>query len=110
MELTAIVIAGGAGLLLGRALLWPGEYTTLDSLRVRGRSALVIMLGTIPIFVLAGLIEGSLSQMNPPTIPYWFKLAVAAATGIFLVLYLGFAGRDDSKSAASPSPGDTGSP
>ncbi len=93
LELTSIVITGAAGLLLGRALLWPGEYSTTDSLRIRGRSALILMLGTIPLFIIAGLIEGSLSQINPPTIPYWFKLAVAAATGVLLVLYLGFAGR-----------------
>lgn len=111
MELTAVTITGAAGLLLGRAVLWPGEFTTIDSLRIRGRSALMLMLGTIPIFILAGLIEGSVSQINPPTIPYWFKLAVAAATGVVLVLYLGFAGRGrSSKSSASPSPEGTGSP
>jgi uncharacterized membrane protein SpoIIM required for sporulation len=109
MELTCIVIAGAAGLLLGRAVLWPGEYSTTDSLRIRGRSALILVLGTIPVFIFAGLIEGSLSQINPPTIPYWFKLAVAAATGAFLILYLGFAGRAPSpKADAAPSPADTG--
>jgi uncharacterized membrane protein SpoIIM required for sporulation len=108
MELTSVVIAGAAGLLLGRAVLWPGEYTTLDSLRIRGRSALILVLGTIPLFVVAGLIEGSLSQINPPAIPYWFKLLVAAATGAFLIMYFIAAGRDDSKSTVSSSPEDTG--
>ena len=108
-ELTCIVIAGAAGLLLGRAVLWPGEYTTADSLRIRGRSALVLMLGTIPLFILAGLIEGSLSQINPPAIPYWFKLLVAVATGALLILYLGFAGRTSkTKQAGALSPEDTG--
>jgi uncharacterized membrane protein SpoIIM required for sporulation len=110
MELTSIVIAGAAGLLLGRAVLWPGEYTTLDSLRIRGRSALILVLGTIPLFVVAGIIEGSLSQINPPAIPYWFKLLVAATTGAFLIMYLAAAGREVPKSTASPSPEGTGSP
>lgn len=110
MELTSVVIAGAAGLLLGRAILWPGEYTTLDSLRIRGRSALVLVLGSIPLFVVAGLIEGSLSQINPPAIPYWFKLLVAATTGVFLLLYLTTSGREKVKSTALLSPEGTGSP
>jgi uncharacterized membrane protein SpoIIM required for sporulation len=110
MELTSVVIAGAAGLLLGRAILWPGEYTTIDSLRIRGRSALILVLGTIPLFIVAGLIEGSLSQINPPAIPYWFKLLVAALTGAFLIMYFAAAGRDTPKSTASISPEGTDLP
>ncbi len=109
MELTSVVIAGAAGLLLGRAVLWPGQYTMLDSLRIRGRSALVLVLGIIPFLVVAGLIEGSLSQINPPAIPYWFKLLVAALTGVFIILYFTVAGRESAKSTVSFSPAGTDS-
>jgi uncharacterized membrane protein SpoIIM required for sporulation len=85
MELTAIFIAGGAGYLLGGALLAPGERTRRNALVEGGKKAIRLILGIIPLLVLAGVIEGFVSPLR--ILPPWLKLVFAAATGIFLLCY-----------------------
>lgn len=85
MELTAIFIAAAAGLILGRALLMPGDYTRMDSLRKGGRSALVLVMGTIPMFIAAALIEGFLT---PSALEPVIKLIFAGLTALLLGRYL----------------------
>jgi uncharacterized membrane protein SpoIIM required for sporulation len=58
LEITAIVIAGGAGLALGWALIAPGDRSRSDALAEEGRRAVVIVLGLMATFIAAGLIEG----------------------------------------------------
>lgn len=84
LELSAIFISGGAGFLLGRALLAPGDLTRTEALIVNGRQALVLMLGCAAMLVIAGLIEGFIS---PTLIDYRWKLAVSATSAILMVLY-----------------------
>ncbi len=93
-ELTSIFIAGGAGFILGRALWNPGRRSWSQALTLHAGRAVKLVLGTAPVLVLAGLIEGTLSQMHPPVMPYGVKLAFAAAMAMLLVLYFGFAGRE----------------
>jgi uncharacterized membrane protein SpoIIM required for sporulation len=91
IELTCIFIAGGAGMLFGTALLFPGDRPRFDNLRLRGREAAQLITGCIPLLALAGSIEGFVS---PAPIPPAFKLAVAAVTGVALYSYLLLAGRN----------------
>jgi len=91
IELTCIFIAGGAGLLIGGAILIPGDLSRFDSLRLRGREAVQLIVGCIPLLVLAGLIEGFIS---PAPISPMIKYSVAIATGIALYTYLLLAGRE----------------
>ena len=92
IELTCIFIAGGAGLLIGGAILIPGDLSRFDSLRLRGREAVQLIVGCIPLLVLAGLIEGFIS---PAPISPMIKYSVAIATGIALYTYLLLAGREE---------------
>jgi uncharacterized membrane protein SpoIIM required for sporulation len=85
LELSAIFISGGAGFLLGRALLAPGDLTRTDALVANGRKALVLVLGCAVMLVVAGLIEGFIS---PALIDYRWKIAVSVTTAIILTLYL----------------------
>ncbi len=62
VELTAIVIAGGCGLLIGNSILFPGTYSRMLSLRMAGKDALLIMLGLSPFVLLAAFIEGYLTR------------------------------------------------
>ncbi len=66
LELTCIVIAGGAGLILGDALLRPGLLRRRDALTRGGRQAVELVIGTTPVFVLAGLVEGFVSPSGLP--------------------------------------------
>jgi uncharacterized membrane protein SpoIIM required for sporulation len=92
-ELTAIFIAGGAGLLLARGLLVPGRRTRKDALVHEARRAARLVVGAIPILVVAGFIEGTISQLHEPVIPYWLKLAFALLVGVGLYAWLLLAGR-----------------
>lgn len=86
LELSAIFISGGAGLLLGRALLFPGQYSRVDALRLVAKDAAGMFGGCIPMLLIAGLIEGFISprtDLSPDT-----KFAVSLATMICLFLYI----------------------
>lgn len=64
LELPAIFIAGGAGLLIGRALLFPGRYHRVDALKYYGNRAAQLVFGIVPLLIIAGIIEGFISP-NP---------------------------------------------
>jgi uncharacterized membrane protein SpoIIM required for sporulation len=98
LELTAICIAGGAGLWLGSALVLPGRRTRRSALVRRGREAVSLLGGTVVLLVLAGLVEGFVS---PSTLPAAAKLAFGALSGLVLFAYLHGAGRSTAAAAAA---------
>jgi uncharacterized membrane protein SpoIIM required for sporulation len=100
-ELTEIAIAGGAGLILARGLWLPGRRTRREALIAEARTAAALVLGGMPILVLAGVIEGTISQMHQPVLPYWAKLAFAAVVGAGVYYYLLAAGRGREDAGAS---------
>ena len=67
LELTAVIVAGGAGLRLGWALIDPGDRTRGRALTEEGRRSVVVVLGLIGAFVVAGLIEGFVTGSPLPT-------------------------------------------
>jgi uncharacterized membrane protein SpoIIM required for sporulation len=85
LEFMAIFIAGGAGLMIGLALLVPGERTRREALVESGRTAIQLLAGCIPLLVIAGAIEGFIS---PLPIQGSYKIAVSAATAVMLAAYL----------------------
>ncbi len=64
LELSSIVIAGAAGITMGNGLAFPGTYTRLQSFQRSARRGLKIMLGTVPLFVLAGFFESYLTRQT----------------------------------------------
>jgi len=90
IELTAIFIAGGAGLMLGWAVISPGDYARATALKLAGREAFKLILGVAAMLVVAGIIEGFLS---PTLLPEPLKLGVAGMLGIAEFSYLFLAGR-----------------
>ncbi|HEY6348813.1 MAG TPA: stage II sporulation protein M [Candidatus Angelobacter sp.] len=87
LELPAIFIAGAAGLLLARGMLFPGLLPRRDSIARAGTEGVQLMLGTIPILIVAGSIEGFISPSH--LAPHWkFTLAAIFATIFFLYLFL----------------------
>ncbi|MFN9812554.1 MAG: stage II sporulation protein M [Deltaproteobacteria bacterium] len=92
-EISEIVIAGAAGLILARGLLWPGRRTRRDALVHEAKVAVRLVVGGMPVLVLAGLIEGTISQLHAPLMPYWAKLLFALVVGTGLFTWLLRAGR-----------------
>jgi len=85
IELTAIFIAGGAGLLMGYKLVVPGNFSRGYQLKLQAKRSVQLLLGTIPLFVIAGLIEGFIT---PAAISLEAKYIVAFLTIIGLLLYI----------------------
>ena len=96
VEISAICLAGAGGMIIARAMLAPGERTPAEALREESRTAVRMVLGTIPLFIVAGLTEGSISQIHEPTLPSWVKLVYAGVMACLLTTYLVFAGREPS--------------
>lgn len=84
IELTAIFIAGGAGLLVGKALLMPGDMRRIDALVTNGLLAIKLIMGTIPMLLIAGLIEGFIS---PAHIPPIYKFSISALSALLMAMY-----------------------
>ena len=91
IELSCIFIAGGAGLLIGSAMIMPGDMTRADALKTRGMEAVRLMMGVAVLLVVAGTIEGFIS---PAAIDPRIKYSIAALTGVTMYSYLLLAGRD----------------
>ena len=62
LEISAIIIAGAAGVIMGKGLIFPGTLTRIKSFQQSARKGLKIMLGLIPIFIIAGFIEGYITR------------------------------------------------
>ena len=94
LELTAIVIAGGAGLRLGLALLVPGRRRRVDALIEDGRRGALLCLGVFVMLLLAAFIEAYWSSIS--TLPAMVKYTVAGLlwTGVGLWLWRGGRDRD----------------
>src|SRR3989441_9407842 len=92
IELSCIFIAGGAGLLIGTALLMPGDLSRGDALKSRGMEAVRLIVGCVPLLVVAGIIEGFIS---PQPISAFIKIGIGVITGIALYSYLLLAGREE---------------
>jgi uncharacterized membrane protein SpoIIM required for sporulation len=90
LEIFAILVAGAAGLRLGLSLAIPGRVTRKESLKLGAQDAVKLVLGTIPMFMIAGPIE---SFVTPSYLPGRAKILVGlTALGLTLV-YLLFVGR-----------------
>jgi len=85
IELTAIFIAGGAGLLMGYKIIVPGLYPRIYQLKKQTLQSVQLLLGTLPLFVIAGLIEGFIT---PSTLSLEAKYAVAVVTVLGLAGYV----------------------
>jgi uncharacterized membrane protein SpoIIM required for sporulation/uncharacterized RDD family membrane protein YckC len=99
LELTAICIGGGAGLLLAAAVLIPGDRPRSVALRENGRRAIRMIAASTVLLLIAGTLEGFVSPIE--TWPLSWKLAVSAGTAVFLGLYL-WGGRQRVADVAPP--------
>lgn len=85
LELSAIVIAGGAGLRLGHSLLFPGTLPRRQSLRQAAKDGIKIMIGLIPVFIMAAWLEGYVTRLTEW--PLWGKLIVIGVSLSYIVWY-----------------------
>ena len=86
LELSAIVIAGAAGYVLGNSLLFPGTYSRSVSLLVGAKRSLKIIIGLVPVFIVAALIEGFITRhyIGLGSVGRW---SIVALSAFFIIWY-----------------------
>ncbi|MFA5574033.1 MAG: stage II sporulation protein M [Brumimicrobium sp.] len=85
-EISAIIIASGAGFTLGHGLLFPGSYTRLQSLQMNGMRGVRIMLSLIPVFIMAGFLESYVTR-HYLILPDWSKWMIILFSFTFILFY-----------------------
>jgi uncharacterized membrane protein SpoIIM required for sporulation len=85
LEISAIVIGGCAGMVMGNSLLFPGTYSRMESLKIGAKKGLKIIVGLVPIFIMAGFLESFVTRL---TEWHWFfKLSIILLSAFFIVFY-----------------------
>lgn len=82
IEISCIVIAGAAGIHLGRGMLFPGTYTRMQGLQLAARRALLIYLSIAPLIIIAGFIEGFITRYSDA--PYIIRALLIIFSFIFM--------------------------
>lgn len=94
IEIPASLIAGQAGLLLGRTLIGKGDRHPLaQRLRMMRNDLSMLVFGSAMMLVWAGIMESFFSQYHQPVLPYSLKIAVGLTELFLLIWFLAVAGR-----------------
>lgn len=84
IELASIVIAGGAGIMLGNSFMFPGTYKRIDSLKRGARNAAIIAVGLVPLFIVAGFLESFITRYYQNI---WVGILTIGITFPFIIWY-----------------------
>jgi uncharacterized membrane protein SpoIIM required for sporulation len=104
-ELGAICLCGGAGLAVAQAILFPGRHKRLENLVVTGREVVNVVAGAVVMLLCAGLIEGIFRQRVDSIV---VRYALASATLLFWLVYLGVRRPSASASVSAGGPRSAG--
>jgi len=85
LEISAIIISGGAGLILGNSILFPGTLKRLESLRQGAKDGTKIMIGLVPIYITAAFLEGFITRYT--TMPMWLSGFILTVSATFIIWY-----------------------
>jgi uncharacterized membrane protein SpoIIM required for sporulation len=86
MELSAIIIAGGAGMVVGASILFPGTYSRSESIRRAGKRSVKIALGLVPVFMIAAFFESFVTR-HYRDMPFWLSWTSITLAFSFIGLY-----------------------
>lgn len=84
IEISVIIVAGCAGLVVGKSILFPGTYSRLKSFTMGIKDGLKIVISTIPFFIIAGFLEGFVTRIT--TMPDWLAILIII-TSLALILF-----------------------
>lgn len=86
IEIISIIMAGGAGLIMGNSLLFPGTYTRLESLKKGALTGAKVVLGLVPMFILAGFLESFVTRLFG--MPDIVKALIIFGSLAFMIYYI----------------------
>jgi uncharacterized membrane protein SpoIIM required for sporulation len=84
LEISAIIIAGAAGLVMGNSLLFPGTFSRKESFRSGAKQGLKMVIGLVPIFITAGFLESFVTRLP---LPVWASVSIIAVSAAFVIWY-----------------------
>ncbi|MCC4212577.1 stage II sporulation protein M [Leeuwenhoekiella parthenopeia] len=85
IEISVIVIAGAAGLVLGNGILFPGTYSRVESFKRSMKDGLKIVVSTIPFFIIAGFLEGFVTRHTE--MPDWLAITIIGLSLLLILFY-----------------------
>jgi len=86
LEISTIILAGAAGLILGNSLLFPKTYSRLNSLKKGALDGLKVMLGISPIVVAAAIFESFVTRHTE--MPQWLSWSILGGSLLFIIWYV----------------------
>ncbi|TQD39484.1 stage II sporulation protein M [Haloflavibacter putidus] len=85
IEISVIIVAGCAGLVVGKSILFPGTYTRLQSFINGVKNGIKIVVSTIPFFIIAGFLEGFVTRLTH--MPDWLSIFIIGSSLAFILFY-----------------------
>jgi uncharacterized membrane protein SpoIIM required for sporulation len=85
LEISSVIIAGAAGLVLGNSILFPGTIRRLDSLKRGATDGLKFMIGLVPVFLTAAFLEGFITRYSK--MPMLLSIFILLASLTFIIWY-----------------------
>jgi uncharacterized membrane protein SpoIIM required for sporulation len=85
LEISAIIIAGAGGLVMGNSILFPGTYPRLTSFKNGAKKGIKVIVGLIPVFIVAGFLESFITRL---TEMHWIiKVLIISSSAAFIIYY-----------------------
>ncbi len=85
LEIFSIIVAGAAGMVMGNSIIFPGTYTRLESFRRGATKGVKIVLGLVPIFIVAAFLEGFVTRYTHA--PYIIRFSIILLSVLFILFY-----------------------
>jgi len=85
IEISVIIVAGCAGLVVGKSMLFPGTYSRLKSFTMGIKDGLKIVISTIPFFIIAGFLEGFVTRIT--SMPDWLAILIILTSLVLILFY-----------------------
>lgn len=85
LEISSVIISGAAGMVLGNSILFPGTQRRLDSLKCGGKDGLKLMIGLVPVFLMAAFLEGFVTRYS--RMPVALSVSILAGSLAFVTWY-----------------------
>ena len=85
IEISVIIVAGCAGLVIGKSILFPGTYSRLKSFMMGVKDGLKIVISTVPFFIIAGFLEGFVTRIT--NMPDWLAILIISSSLALILFY-----------------------